>query len=56
MTELVTHPVPKSITAQTKNAKHPARNALWIVFVFSISSDPFTVLLWEVLSWNEAVS
>ena len=55
MTELVTHPAPDCITMQMQNAKHPAAIALRIVFVFDMSSGPFTVLLWEVLSWNEAV-
>ena len=55
MTELVTHPVPKSITAQMKNAKHPAGNTLRIVFVFGMSSGPFTVLLMAGLRRNAAV-
>ena len=56
MTELVTHPVPDSITAQTQSAKPPAVIALRIVFVFSMSSGPFTVLLMEGLRKNETVS
>ena len=55
MTERVTPPVPNSITAQTQSAKHPAGNTLRIVFMFGMSSGPFTVLLMAGLRRNAAV-